>query len=115
MAARFSSRTSFAVPATSGTYAPERITFGSDNPSTPPDALLGLTSLLESAPAGAVVEVWLPKIGAAVPAADADYFFSGDSHTSGRITVPLASWPGAQIRVKSGGTAGTAVVNATAD
>ncbi len=115
MAARYQDRQSFNVPATSGTYAPERITFGSASTNVIPDALLGLTSLLESAPTGATVEIWLPKLGAAVPATDADYFYSGDSHTSGRLTVPLASYPGAQIRVKSGGTAGAAVVDATAD
>lgn len=116
MAARFKARKSFTVPATSGQYAPERITFPSVFGSglAEEGGLLGITALVESGgAAGAVVEVWLPKVGAT--GIDADYTLAGTGITSGQLTMALASFPGAQIRVKSGGTAGTTTVDATAD
>lgn len=107
---------SFAVPATAGQYAPEYILFGSTSPSTPSEPLLGVTALVESAPAGAVVELWLPKFtGNQPPTVPTDYVYSGWSITGGAETWPLASWRGALLRVKSGGTAGSAVVSASAD
>lgn len=113
MAARFSERKSFAVPAGAGSYAPERITFGSASTSVPNAGLLGVTAVVESYPANAVLELWLLKIGGIV-GTDADYFLY-KSITVGGETWPLASYPSVQLRVKSGGTSGTMVVNATAD
>lgn len=114
MSVKFAIRQSFTVPAGSGQYAPEAITLaqGSAAGAGKPQ-LLGVTALIEAAIANAVVELWLLKIGGD-PTANGDYFFSGKSTTTGD-TFPLASWPGAQLRVKSGGTAGNHIVNATAD
>ena len=112
-APKFYERKTFAVPAGAGAYAPERITFGAPSADVPARGLLGVTVLIESAPTGAEVELWLPKIGAAVPAVDADYFLF--QTISASATVALASYPGAQIRVKSGGTAGDCDVSVSAD
>jgi len=116
VAARFKTRSSFTVPATSGQYAPERITFPGTFASglVPDEGLLGLTALIESNTAtGATLELWLPKIGAT--GIDADYTVTSTTATAGAINLALASYPGAQLRVKSGGSAGTMTVSATAD
>lgn len=110
---QFHGTVSFAVPVTSGQYAPERMTFA------PPSGvsavpLLGVTALLESGPSGVVLELWLLKFNG-TPATDAHWVYSGKSITGGGETWPLASYPGAQLRAKSGGTAGTAVVTGSAD
>lgn len=119
MPGQFRDRATFAVPATSGQYAPERITFmppaGPAGVPTFPILLAAVTALLESGPAGAVVELWLPKVGTTPPGVDADFTYTGKGITIGSETWLLASYPGAQLRVRSGGTAGAAVVSATAD
>jgi hypothetical protein len=79
-----------------------------------PIALLGVTMLLESGPAGCVAELWLLKYKGD-PTNDAHWIYMGKSITAGGDTFPLASFYGAQIRVRSGGTAGSAIVTATAD
>lgn len=108
----YSERKSFVVPAESGTYAPERIQLNSASAATPSVPLLGVTALLESMPASSAAELWLLKAGGD-PTTDADYFLYASSTSS--TTWSLASWKGAQVRVKSGGTAGTAIVNVAAD
>lgn len=113
MPASFAIRQSFAVPVTSGQYAPEVITLAHSTAALTPISLLGVTALIEALVASATVELWLLKIGGN-SATSTDYFYAGKSTTTGD-TWPLASWPGAQLRVKSGGTAGTCIVNATAD
>lgn len=119
MAAILKVRTSFTVPAGNGSYAPERITIPNafNAALSETTCLLGVTALVEASGAsGAIVELWLPKVGNGVTTGiDADYTYSGNFLTSGSLTWPLASYPGAQIRVKSVGSAGTTVVNATAD
>lgn len=118
MGVKQSFRETFAVPDTTGTYAAERITFGVAGPGTMPEAGVDrITSSIEDADsAGAEVELWLrknqPTAVAGVPDDEDDYYFSGESHTAGTMTVELASWRGAQIRVKSTGVAGDVVVNA---
>lgn len=105
-------RVSFTVPVTSGNYAPERITFAAQNTSCVSPPLLGVTVLEEAKVATATVELWLLKQGGD-PTADASYFLYASS--VGSATTPLASYPGAQLRVKSGGTAGSHIINASAD
>lgn len=112
-------RQEFAVPAGAGSYAPQRITFGVVGSGQPEIALQGLTAAIEgSGVASAVLELWMPRLDAGTkhPStySDGDYSFSGKTLTaSGAETWPLAGYPGAQIRVKSGGTAGTMTVSST--
>ena len=108
----FRARTTFAVPATAGQYAPERITLASSSASIPSPELLGVTILIESAPASAAVELWLLRDGGD-PTNDSDYF--AYKSTTSSETYPLASFAGAQIRAVSGGTGGNLVATATAD
>jgi hypothetical protein len=109
-----SARTSFTVPATSGQYATQRIQLAPPSAAVTGVPLYGVTALIESAPAGAVLELWLMRVEGD-PATDASFFYSGKSITTGAETWTLAGFPGAQIRVRSGGTGGTLVASATAD
>lgn len=115
MAAQYSGTTNFVVPAGAGSYAPQFLTLAKPNASAARDALIGVTALIEQGVATAVLELWLLKRGGD-PANSADFYNTGKSITAaGAETWPLASWDGAQLRVKSGGTAGTMIVSATAD
>lgn len=105
-------RVTFTVPATAGQYAPERIQLNSQSASVVTPTLLGATALIEAAPASAALELWLLRVNGD-PTNDADYHLY-DSTTASK-TWPLASFPGAQLRAKSGGTAGSMTVSATAD
>jgi hypothetical protein len=114
MAAPFRNRVSFTVPAGAGSYAPERLTFGPASTGIATPSLLGISVLIETPLiASAVVELWLLKLDAD-PSADASYFLYKTVSANGD-TLPLASVGGAQIRVKSGGTAGSQPVNAWSD
>jgi hypothetical protein len=110
-------RQTFTVPSTSGSYAPERIAFGEVPAGLPPDSFQGVTAVVLTTVASMVVELWLPRVGITSGAhIDTDYVYSGqalDAATGGETFV-LAGYPGAQIRVKSGGTGGSAVVSASA-
>jgi len=112
-------RQDFTVPSASGSYAFERLTFGAVPADLPEDSFIGVTCVVESSVATSVVELWLPRIsgGTKHPSTfiDSDYVYSGESiASSGGETWALAGYPGAQIRVKSGGTGGTATISATA-
>jgi hypothetical protein len=109
---QFATRQTFTVPVTSGQYAPEFITFAPGNTNTVPISLIGVTTLVESNVATAKVELWLLQKGADPTASGSYFLFNSDV---GNATIALASYPGAQLRVKSGGTAGSMIVNATAD
>lgn len=109
----------FAIPATPGAYAPERPTFGL-RPASGLVVATGigtLTAAIEvSTAAGAVLELWLPKLNAKptvdeVPD-DADYFYAGRAITGGVLSASLGAYPGAQLRAKSGGAAGALTVHA---
>ena len=105
----------FTVPSTSGSYAPERIAFGEVASGMPQDSFQGVTASVDSTVATMQVELWLPAFGSAAPFIDGDYQFTGKYiGATGAETWALAGYPGAQIRVKSGGTSGSAVVSATA-
>lgn len=104
---------------TSAGYAPERITFGVVPVGVrEDDGIGGITALIESTTTAATLEVWLPRVqdgttpASTIGVTDADYFYSGHTVSSGAFTYPLAAWPGAQLRVKSGGTAGAVTVSA---
>lgn len=115
-AAKEKYRQSFTVPETTDAYAPEFITFGKRTAGAQilEDGFTGVTVMVEQAVSGAIVELWLPKVGA-VDETD-DYFYSGRALDEAiSETWALASYPGAQLRVKSGGTEGSCVLNASAD
>lgn len=109
---QFESRATFTVPAGSGSYAPERIQLNSQTTGVISPRLSSVAVLVEVAVATAVAELWLLKAGAAAdPTNDANYFlFSTISSTM----LFLPSWRGAQIRVKSGGTAGNLTASVVA-
>ena len=139
MQAKETARRTFNVPGTSGNYAEEVITFGADADGQADLSFLGVTALIESGasgsawPSGATVELWLPEVAAAqvtgsdrspanyhysglvLSAAGTAYAPTGATASFGSATWPLAGYPGAQLRVKSGGVSGQGVVSATAD
>lgn len=121
MNAKEKERRSFTVPAASGSYAFERITFGNKvTLGMPEDGFMGVTVAVEGAGiASSTIELWLPRLddGTKHPSTfvDSDYTFSGKSiAVTGAETWALAGYPGAQIRVKSGGTGGSVTIGASA-
>ena len=108
---------------TNGAYAGERITFGVVAAGVrEPSGIGGVTVLVETTCAAATLELWLPRLAdSTTPAStisitDGDFFYSGHNivgSANGSFTHPLAAWPGAQIRVKGGGTTGTVTVDAS--
>jgi len=109
-------RQTFTVPSTSGAYAFERIAFGEVVASQAPMSFEGVTAIVEDSVTSMVVELWLPRVNVAGGAfVDDDYtLYDSLAAATGGETWPLAGYPGAQIRVKSGGTGGTATINASA-
>lgn len=106
----------FTVPSASGSYAFERWTCGEVRTGQAQDAFQGVTVSVYTSVSDMVVELWLPRIGA-IPGAlvDGDYTYTGKFiGATGSETWALAAYPGAQIRVRSGGTGGTAVVSCSA-
>lgn len=115
-------RKTFNVPATSGNYAEERITFGDVQSGDAEMAFREITALAESPFVNsATVELWLPKVAdgseAASDISDADYTLAGTNFTTltaaGGVRWVLSAYPGAQIRVKSGGVTGGMSISAT--
>src|SRR3990167_307553 len=112
-------RQDFTVPAANGSYAFERLTFLAVSAGRPEVSFIWVTYVVEASVATSVVELWLPRIsgGTKHPSTfiDSDFVYSVESiAASGAETWALAGYPGAQIRVKSGGTGGTATISATA-
>lgn len=114
MPSREMKQASFTVPSASGSYAFERLTFGEVASGQAHPIYLGITVSVDASVASSQVEIWLPKVGATTPYIDGNYRYSGYSvAASGAVTVRLAGYPGVQVRVKSGGTNGTATVSAS--
>lgn len=114
MAAPFRDRVSPVVPLTAGNYAPEEIIFaGRTSSDVGQHSITGLTVLIEATVAAMVLEIWLLKVNGD-PTNAAHYFNSGLTITNGG-KVLFAEVEGVKIRAKSGGTAGTAIVNAWAE
>lgn len=114
-------RVTFNVPVISGDYANERITFSKVGTGTLATTIREVLALIEGAGlTGLTLELWLPRVAdASFPDAsrtDADYTNSGLTplSTSGAVRWLIASYPGAQIRAKSGGVQGAVSVSATA-
>ena len=104
----------FTVPATVGSYAPERLTFGEPAAGVSPKAIRQVAAFTQgTAIATAVVELWVLRVGASVPFLDGDYTYVGQTATAWNVWE-LAGLPGCQLRVKSGGTGGTHTVSASA-
>lgn len=122
------------VPPVAGDYASERITFGPDSTGMPDGSFCGITALIENgAPALVTVELWLAQVadsqvsgsdrtdlqyhysGLVLAPAGVAYAPTGATASFGSATWPLAGWPGAQLRVKSGGSSGQMYLSATAD
>jgi hypothetical protein len=126
-------RKTFTVPATSGNYAEGEITFGSTASGQAQGGLSGVSAVIEEIPASARVELWLGKISTTSdPASDFtadDYFYAGlvlvpartsysatgETASYGSATWPLAGYPSAKLRIRSGGVSGSAVISASAD
>jgi len=97
-------RQTFTVPATGGQYAPEVMDIGAVASA---GGLLEFSALVEQLPATATVELWLPGVNQASSMAAKSL-----ATAVGLVDmVSLANWPGAQIKVKSGGTSGTGIVS----
>lgn len=108
---------SFAVPATSGQYAPEVIYLRQQQDGGTFDAIERLSAYVDALPSGATVEVDLLKANSANRATPASTDWLGPAATVTATgladLITLAGWYGGRIRVKSGGTAGTATLHAT--
>jgi hypothetical protein len=80
------------------------------------DSFQGVTASVYTTVAGMTCELWLPRIEATPGSLiDSDYQYTGKSiGATGSETWALAGFPGGQIRVKSGGTAGSGVVSCSA-
>jgi hypothetical protein len=106
----------FSLPAASGSYSAERITVGAVRSGMPEDAFQGITISVDTSVSGMSCELWLPRVGkAAGTLLDTDYKYTGKSiGATGSETWALAGYPGAQIRVKSGGSAGSPVLSYSA-
>ena len=104
----------FSLPAASGSYSAQRITFGEVASGQAKETYQGITVSVDTTVANMSVELWLPKFTATVPFLDTDYQYTGKSiGATGGETWALAGYPGCQIRVKSGGTAGPPVISAS--
>lgn len=104
----------FSLPAASGSYSAERLTFGEVASGQAKESYQGITVVVDTTVASMSVELWLPSVAADYPFLDDDYKYSGKSiGATGSETWALAGYPGCQIRVKSGGTAGSPVISAS--
>jgi hypothetical protein len=107
----------FAVPAGSGDYAPEILYLRRATPDTLPaesylfDEVTELQTLIAAIPATATVEVDVLKPND-VPGGTWRLAVQSWTTTGLKTILALAMWDGVRIRVKSGGTAGTATVDA---
>lgn len=107
------------VPQTSGQYAEEVITFGPVGVGDAEEFYRQIGAVVHNLVAGASVELWLAKVTpGGTLASDRAY----DGYVNSSLTPlttqafqnwVLPAWPGAQIRVKSGGTAGVMGVSAS--
>ncbi len=107
----------FAVPATNGEYAPEVLVLALKNDyATGFDCVDEVQGFLRSLPAGAQLEMDLLKPGGTGdPALDGSWNLNAGADpatTTGPFgKLELAGWKGVRFRVRSGGTAGNAVLD----
>lgn len=106
---------SFTIPAGAGTYAPERIYVCRGDLGLRGMTIARITALVTQLVATAVLELWMLKDGAD-PSLDASYFLYSaiaNGAALGGATLDVAT-SHAQLRAKSGGTAGTLNVSVKA-
>jgi hypothetical protein len=113
-------RVTFQVPAISGNYATETITFGKAQPGQSVQYFREVSALVEQAIlAGAVVELWLPQVPDGTVSAEQEgpgtYWNTNVTPLSTQALGrwQISAWPGAQLRVKSGGVGGALTVSAS--
>ena len=103
-------RTTFTIPGTATNYAAEKldITAGAAK-----SGVQEISILIESLPASAAIELWLCRHGG--DPSNASHYALAKSYTAIGLqdVVAVSSWRGAELRGKSGGTGGSAVVSAT--
>lgn len=108
-------RTVFTVPAAAGTYATEVLYLNDLNDVRAlMDVVSELTLEVEAlAGAGAQVEVDLLRAGG-LPGTATDWRTAAKAFTTTGLKDPigLSAWVGVRVRVKSGGAAGSTIVNA---
>ncbi len=124
------------VPAASGDYATEVITFGGVPAGVVAQSyhrvMIWIEGTASQVPNGVSAELWLPRLFDATNSqsglTSSDYYYAGkvvfpagSSATATGADVKygsgvwdLAGAPGGQVRVKSGGTAGAMFINLTA-
>lgn len=109
------SQQNFTVPVGAGSYAPEEIVFAG-NANTRSLGNQGLTVAVAAVVATAVLEVWLLKSPELDPSVAGNWAFAYTVTAAalGATRWYLDNWPGVKVRVKSGGTAGTVTVSASA-
>jgi hypothetical protein len=99
------SRTTFAVPVTTSNYAPEVMQI------TLPRGISEIAIGIESLPTSSAVELWLLRQDG-TPATSGHYFLAKSYTAIGlQDLVVVPGNHAAQIRAKSGGTSGSAIVN----
>jgi hypothetical protein len=126
-------RLTFAVPVTSGQYAPEVLYCALANVATaqsaggvvseprrggmqfleaPLDTVREISVMVESLVTASAVELDLLKPGGD-PTVAGDWILAAKSWAAVGLQLQLlADWPGVRLRVKSGGTVGTTIVSA---
>jgi hypothetical protein len=103
-------RQTFAVPVTNGNYAPETIDITDGSAAS---GIFEVSVLLESIPASAAIELWLLRRDGAT-GTPGDWVFAKSWTAVGLQDIVMVSqWRGAEIRARSGGSSGNAVVSAT--
>ena len=113
---------SVVIAATAGAYGygPR---FGATPDDVAWDSFQGCTAWFAAGVTDATCEVWVPKLSVALAGTRSfkeylndDFVYSGLSFTAAEVmeTFVFAGIPCFELRVKSGGTAGTAVIAATA-
>jgi len=104
---------SFTVTASAGAYATEVLYMARSNVATaPPDEVGELQLYISALPASAVVEVDLLVPGQSM---GGTWRTAAQTYNTVGLTsvLSLAGWRGVRIRVKSGGTGGTATIDAS--
>ena len=103
-------RATLTIPGTATNYAPEKLDITA---LAAKSGVQEISILIESLPATAAIELWLLRHGGD-PSNSSHFALAKSYNTVGlQDIVSLSKWKGAELRGKSGGTGGSAVVSAT--